>query len=471
MGSIVWAGSSPEDFGRDAVGGKGFNLLRLFNLAQQTGLFEVPNYFIIPSDAKKNYINTDNGTCAVYKGPEIRAAFERLRKPVAVRSSSPLEDGLNASFAGMFSSFLDVKSYDEMGLSANKVYKSAFQERAQRYSARRGVEFSDAMAIIVQEQVTGASERGIIQLEDQKAVTESTDREGRTFCNETEYKFLAEIYPEGYNLTTDPARKPRDWLAEGDYHYATYCAREAKKRLGLDGIVQVEFLLFPGKPPVFVQIRQLPSKKAHAEQLDMTIPEGAPYVESEVCNDVAGELALPAYVTASQSGMKRILIGTGQSFFLGLGDSDGRAERFEQNSRLAENHDFQQFKDLVILERLEGLDKVLPYYAILWERGNRLFGEYILVCDRLDDTFAEMSDVTTNKRGIITCLEAKKTSHAMTVARELGIMCMGVEGDMYNLEPKFFHQVETGDIVHMKSDGKRAVAYIEKKRAADPYGE
>lgn len=46
---------------------------------------------------------------------------------------------------------------------------------------------------------------------------------------------------------------------------------------------------------------------------------------------------------------------------------------------------------------------------------------------------------------------------------------MGVDGDLYDLEPKFFHQIETGDTIHMKSDGKRAVAYIERKRVSDPY--
>lgn len=469
MSSLILAESNPQDFDRSIVGGKGLYLLRLSNLAQQTEMFEVPDYFIILTNAKRNYSNTHKGTHVIYEDKEVERVFEKLRKPVAVRSSSPLEDGLNASFAGMFTSFLDVKNYDEMTSRANQVYESAFQERVERYSARMGINFSDAMAIIVQEQVTDALEWGIIQLEDYKAVTETFDRKGRSSSHETQYDFLDEFFPEGFKWTIKPENEPRDWIGEGEFHYATHCAREAKKRLGLDGIVQVEFFLSPAKLPRFVQIRQLPATKSYAAQLDMDIPKGVPYIESEICNDVAGELVLPAYVTTSQSGLKRILIETGQSFFMGLGSGDERAEQFNQNSRLAQNHDFQIFRELVPNERFAGLQSMLPHYNEAWRRGNQLFDEYILVCDKLDEKICEMTDATTNKRAIITCHEAKKTSHAMTVARDLGIMCMGVEGDLYDLEPKFFHQIETGDLIHMKSDGRRAVAYLEKKRVADPY--
>jgi hypothetical protein len=56
----------------------------------------------------------------------------------------------------------------------------------------------------------------------------------------------------------------------------------------------------------------------------------------------------------------------------------------------------------------------------------------------------------------------------MTVARDLGIPGMGVNGDLEDMN-YFFNQVETGDIIHFKSDGKRCVAYIAKKRECDPY--
>ena len=79
-----------------------------------------------------------------------------------------------------------------------------------------------------------------------------------------------------------------------------------------------------------------------------------------------------------------------------------------------------------------------------------------------------MANVTTNKKAIIACCEEDKNSHAMTVARDLNIMAMSFPGEMRELD-YFYHQVETGDLIHMKSDGKRAVAYIEKRREKDPY--
>ena len=45
MGDSIWAGSNPEEFYRAMVGGKGLYLLKLFNLAKKTGMFEVPNFF------------------------------------------------------------------------------------------------------------------------------------------------------------------------------------------------------------------------------------------------------------------------------------------------------------------------------------------------------------------------------------------------------------------------------------------
>lgn len=469
MGGVIWAGSNPQDFDRNLVGGKGLYLLKLFYLAQQTGMFEVPNYFIIPTDAQRHYRNTHEGTRAVFEDTIIEASFGRLQKPVAVRSSSPLEDGLQASFAGMFTSFLNVHDYHEMGLRANTIYESPFQERVMRYAERMGIQFSHAMALIVQEQVTDALEWGIIQLEDKKAVIEITDRNGRQSSEETEFALLDEIFPEGYIMEIKPQSEPRDYFNEGEYHYAPHCAREAKKRLGLEGIVQVEFFLSPAKLPTFIQIRQLPNVQSYVAALDLEIPDSVPYIESEICNDVAGELVLPAYVTTSQAGFRKILIETGQSFLMGLGKEDARAERFNQQSMLTHNHDFQKFIELALLERTWGLGSTIPHFNRTWERGNELFDAYILICDKLDESICAMADVTTNKRAIITCLEAEKTSHAMAVARDLGIMCMGVQGYLSDLHPLFFHQIETGDIIHMKSDGKKAVAYLEKKRITDPY--
>jgi hypothetical protein len=95
---VVWCGTEAINYFTDEIGMKGSNLLRLFNLAQKEGSFNVPRFFIVPVWASES---------AGRHGNEIEGAFEQLKKPVIVRSSSPLEDNKNASFAGMFESHPD----------------------------------------------------------------------------------------------------------------------------------------------------------------------------------------------------------------------------------------------------------------------------------------------------------------------------------------------------------------------------
>ena len=87
-----------------------------------------------------------------------------------------------------------------------------------------------------------------------------------------------------------PNLKPHDYLYEFDYYYADECAREAKEQLGLEGIIQIEFCLSPAKLPDFVQIRQLPKTHNISMELDLNVPKDTPYIESRICNDIAGEL-------------------------------------------------------------------------------------------------------------------------------------------------------------------------------------
>lgn len=452
---LVWAGEEATRFDRAHVGGKGLNLLRLHSFSQQTGRVTVPNFFIIPTIYP--YVSYGGAKNCLYfeDNDRVRYAFEKLGKPVIARSSSPAEDGLNASFAGMFSSFAGQTSYEEFCSTLNQIRLSAFNNQVKRYAEKMGVDYESRMAFIAQEQVTDFLHKGVIQLEEGKAIVEFTTREGDKHSGETDYKLLDEGGPWGV------FEKPHDWIGDREEHNAVQCARDAAKSLGLEGIVQVEYLLKPAAKPYFVQIRQLPRIISHAVSLNMDIPRDTPYIESEVCNGVSGELVLPAYVTVSQGGFGEL------SFNYGFNECGETMQTFLERSKLAHSIDFNTAMNLEA--KLSELPSMLiSEFEAMWERGNSLFPEYILVCDKLDETVAGMSRSTTNKKAIITCLEAQRTSHAMTVARELGIPAMGVRGKIKNMD-YFFNQVETGDIVHLKSDGKRAVAYIKKTREKDPY--
>ncbi|VVB79138.1 Pyruvate phosphate dikinase, PEP/pyruvate binding domain [uncultured archaeon] len=453
---LVWCGESPRDHPREHVGGKGHNLLKLYNLAQDTGLFYVPEFFVVPTGFKYTFRSDETGLSAIFPTNELEKTFAPMRKPVIVRSSSPLEDGLNASFAGVFLSLPDNHNYDALCRSIARVDHSAFADHAEKYTERMGLQPSDSMAMIVQEQVTDFLERGVIQLERDGAIIEGMTKKGNSFTHEIDYWTLREMIKEDAVWTFEKEDKERDYIGEGEMWYAVHGAKRAADLLGLEGTVQVEFLLAPARLPDFVQIRQLPKINSHCAHLDLDIPKGVPYLESQVCNGVPGDISLPAYVTFSESAFGRILIETG------FKSGDERMQLLK-NSKLLPSEEFHNAWNFREIMRFAGVGEGLHYFEEMWARGNSLFPEYILVCDKLDESICGMNNLTTGKRGIITCLEANKTSHAMTVARDLGIPAMGVNGNI--ADPNyFFHQVESGDVIRMKSDGKRAVAYVEKSR-------
>ena len=289
---------------------------------------------------------------------------------------------------------------------------------------------------------------------------ESFGKSGGRSNHERENSFLEE-----YNVRE---MRPLGHIGEGHYYMLMNLARDAKKSLGLEGIVQVEFCLNPQRKPDFVQIRKLPDVKSLETELNLDIPEDAPRIEGKICNGIAGELTLPAYVTVSPFGISQILISQGYGNLLGSGYNEERIREFEEKTKLANNQDFFEIREISQMRLTRG-PSVYDQCDDVWRKGNSLFNDYILVCDQLNESCVGMADLTTNKRAIITCGEESKTSHAMTVARDLGIMCMGLSEDMHDLN-RFFYQVESGDMIHMKSDGKNAVAYIQKRRDKDPFG-
>jgi hypothetical protein len=469
---VVWDSESADNYSLDLVGGKGYNLLKLADYSRSSGLFVVPKFFMIPPISQE----WTDGTKVKYDSLFVEEAFAKLSKPVVVRSSSPLEDGIKASFAGRFLTRKNVDDLEGLYRAINDVKESVFSNFVEQYAEKMDIEMEYHMPVIIQEQVRKDSERIVLQFDEDGAVLESFYGKNGEEVSTHDYSWreLDNLFEDSKLEKYAKSSKEESLfnlphIGEGQYYYALQVARRAKKIMNLEGTVQVEAFLHGRSLPIFVQIRQLPKLLAVGSCSDISIPDGTPYIESKVCNGIAGEASLPAYVTFSQSGFKRIMIETGQSNLIGLrGEGDERADRFRKESKLATNGDYRDFVNIALAERFEGLQRIMHAYNSVWKRGNKLFPEYVLVCDKLDETIAGMTNLTTNKKAIITCAEASKTSHAMTVARDLGIIAMGIEGDYYDLEPKFFHKIQTGDLVKIKSDGKRAVAYIEKKREADP---
>src|SRR5919197_4798941 len=89
-----------------------------------------------------------------------RPASRRLRPPLAVRSSSLVEDGVRAAFAGLFTTFLGVMNIDDLVTAVRACWVSRFSDTVIRYAVGRGVPGSlrrTAMAVIVQEAIEARS--------------------------------------------------------------------------------------------------------------------------------------------------------------------------------------------------------------------------------------------------------------------------------------------------------------------------
>jgi pyruvate, water dikinase len=80
---------------------------------------------------------------------------------VAVRSSGTVEDAADTSFAGMFSSFLNIRGDDQVVLNVRHCWASLFTARAIAYRARNQVMGLPSVAVIVQKMVN-AEKSGVM---------------------------------------------------------------------------------------------------------------------------------------------------------------------------------------------------------------------------------------------------------------------------------------------------------------------
>ena len=157
----------------EIAGGKGASLARL----AQAG-FRVPPGIVVTPEAYRAFAHDVPGDLTfAYDDPHaLHAQCQEIRRrllkrplpegvaelvvarlpalPVAVRSSSTLEDLAGAAFAGQHDTFLDVQ--DEAGVldAIRRCFASLWEDRAVRYRHERGFDQDDAvMAVVIQSMV------------------------------------------------------------------------------------------------------------------------------------------------------------------------------------------------------------------------------------------------------------------------------------------------------------------------------
>jgi len=88
--------------------------------------------------------------------PAIASAlplFAELAPAVAVRSSAVGEDSVDASFAGLHLTVLNVMDAESMITAIQQVHASAFSAEAIAYRAKMGVQGEPAIAVVIQQQI------------------------------------------------------------------------------------------------------------------------------------------------------------------------------------------------------------------------------------------------------------------------------------------------------------------------------
>ncbi len=165
-----------KDSDFELVGGKGYNLSRMYNYG-----LNVPKGFVVTSKSYDSYVNTNSldskiieilsqDIISLEKSEKIKALFTRNniskalveelkeafrilgREHVAVRSSSTVEDLPGMSFAGQYSSYLNV-THEDLIEKIIMCWQSLWNERAIEYRNKYGVGKDFSHAVVVQEMI------------------------------------------------------------------------------------------------------------------------------------------------------------------------------------------------------------------------------------------------------------------------------------------------------------------------------
>jgi pyruvate,water dikinase len=132
------ATASPE-----SIGNKAASLVEL-----QAAGFRVPRAICATVEAYRRW---GHGGMTHELRQALLAAFHGLSKPLAVRSSSPVEDLPEASFAGQYVTVLGVTTEAQFLAAVERCWASADSEAAVAYARARDTQGTIEMAVLVQE--------------------------------------------------------------------------------------------------------------------------------------------------------------------------------------------------------------------------------------------------------------------------------------------------------------------------------
>ncbi len=147
MSAVLWLGDPGcDDPAR--VGGKAASLSRLSHA------YPVPPGFCLPASDRELALTTTLRASVASAYTALARRVGREEPAVAVRSSAVDEDGALASFAGIFTSYLNLRGLEELLDAIQKCWASAADPRVQAYRAERGddtnIDINAGVGVLVQ---------------------------------------------------------------------------------------------------------------------------------------------------------------------------------------------------------------------------------------------------------------------------------------------------------------------------------
>jgi pyruvate,water dikinase len=131
------------------IGNKAESLKKLISLG-----FNVPTTFVLSYDIQSKYLERPTET----KSRLLAEITDKLscEKTYAVRSSSSLEDSSERSYAGQFTSFLNIGNAQDIMEKITQVWASLSMPDQSIYAQKPGESKNPSMAVIIQEMVQAA---------------------------------------------------------------------------------------------------------------------------------------------------------------------------------------------------------------------------------------------------------------------------------------------------------------------------
>lgn len=403
------------------VDGKALGLYKLSRVSGKYG-YEVPDFFVVPADYT---IHRDK----IFRRTESLEGEGNF----AVRSSYSQEDSAMNSFAGKFETLLDVSEWN-LTDAIRKVRASLKSERAQKYAKERGIALDGRMAVIVQRMVNpeiGGVIYSTLPNYPVAASIEYCPGSGRGVVDGTakikiedyDKQTLDLIFENENDIRSDEVKNIFKFGFPGDSKTAIRISQELEREFGYPLDMEFAWNCDGNRSKLYLlQARPITDIQPYTQINIPDVPEENVLLRANVVRGI-GAYEGPAAIHTS---------------------------RITQIS-MTNN----------ALEQLGLLDRTIILKEQIRKSDSSFQDGYVLFVPDLF-TSLDCDGLTPNKKAIVEFSQSRRCSHALTAAREKGILYMGKgtlgdAGESYKED--IVSKIKNGDIVKVVLNGREGIVY------------